>query len=169
MQVDTEPLPRAFDTWYRVVHPRLLTTLVAMTGDLDVAREATDEALARAYEGWARVSVMESAAGWTYRVGCNLVRRSQRRRAVEHRLLRKHLPDSTIAGPAGELWLMVQQLPARQATAVLLRHVGQLTEQEIAAVMGIKRGTVSVTLRNAYARLRVDVGASDSEMETRHA
>jgi hypothetical protein len=31
---------------------------------------------------------------------------------------------------------------------LLLRHVGQLTEHEIADVMGIQRGTVSSTLRS---------------------
>ena len=33
------------------------------------------------------------------------------------------------------------------------RHVGQLTEHEIAEVTGVTRGTVARTLRAAYARL----------------
>ena len=50
-------------------------------------------------------------------------------------------------GPAGELWLMVRELPARQALAVSLRHIGQLTEQEVADVMGVKRGTVYLWIK----------------------
>jgi RNA polymerase sigma-70 factor (ECF subfamily) len=151
-----------FDAWYTAVHPRLLTTVVAMTGDADLGRDATDEALARTYERWRRVSRMESPAGWTYRVACNVVRRRLRRRAIEQRLLRAQPPRATVAGPAGELWLLVAELPRRQATAMLLHHVAQLMEPEIATVMGIKRGTVSVTLRNAYERLRAAVEVDDS-------
>ena len=158
---------RDFDAWYRVLHPRLVTTLVAVLGDVDVACEATDEAFARAYERWTRVSGMESPEGWTYRVAYNVARRRWRRHALEVRLLRSQAPDASMPGPAGELWMLVRELPTRQALAVLLRHVGQLTEQEIAEVMGIKRGTVSATLRAAYERLRIRV-AEDVE-EPNHA
>lgn len=156
-----------FERWYRELHPRLVTTLVAVLGDVEVAREATDEAFARAFERWTRVSRMESIDGWTYRVAYNVAKRHWRRRTMESRLLRARAPDASVPGPAGELWLMVSELPRRQALAVSLRHVGQLTEQEVADVMGVKRGTVSATLRAAYERLRVRVG--DDVEEPNHA
>jgi DNA-directed RNA polymerase specialized sigma24 family protein len=156
-----------FESWYRALHPRLVTTLVAVLGDVDVAREAADEAFARAFERWTRVSGMESMDGWTYRVACNVARRHWRRRALEHRLLRTPVPEASVPGPAGELWLMVRELPVRQALAVSLRHVGQLTEQEVADVMGVKRGTVSATLRAAYERLRLRM--TDDVEEPNHA
>ena len=162
-----EPDRRDFDEWYRALHPRLVTTLVAVVGDVDVAREAADEAFARAFERWQRVSTMESVDGWTYRVAYNVARRHWRRRALERRLLRTRVPEASVPGPAGELWLLVRELPPRQALAVSLRHVGQLTEQEVADVMGIKRGTVSATLRAAYERLRVRV--ADDVEEPNHA
>jgi DNA-directed RNA polymerase specialized sigma24 family protein len=158
---------REFDSWYRALHPRVVTTLVAVLGDVDVARDATDEAFARAFERWTRVSSMESLDGWTYRVAYNVARRHWRRRAFEHRLLRTRVPDTSVPGPAGELWLMVRELPTRQALAVSLRHIGQLTEQEVAEVMGVKRGTVSATLRAAYGRLRVRI--ADGVEESNHA
>jgi RNA polymerase sigma-70 factor (ECF subfamily) len=144
-----------------------VTTLVAVLGDVDVAREATDEAFARALERWTRVSAMESMDGWTYRVAYNVARRHWRRRALEQRLLHTRASETSVPGPAGELWLMVRELPTRQALAVSLRHVGQLTEQEIADVMGVTRGTVSATLRAAYERLRVRV--VDDVEEPNHA
>jgi RNA polymerase sigma factor (sigma-70 family) len=159
---------REFDAWYQELHPRLVTTLIAVLGDVDVAREATDEAFARAYERWTRVSRMESPDGWTYRVAYNVARRRWRRHALEARLLRSQTHDQSVPGPAGELWSLVRALPPRQALAVLLRHVGQLTEHEIADVMGIKRGTVSATLRAAYERLRIEM-ADDVEEERNHA
>lgn len=57
-------------------------------------------------------------------------------------------------GPTGELWQLVRALPARQRTAVVLRHVADLTEPEIGEAMGISRGGVSSTLRAAHSSLR---------------
>jgi DNA-directed RNA polymerase specialized sigma24 family protein len=162
-----EQLRGEFEAWYRALHPRLVTTLVAVLGDVDVARDAADEAFARAFERWSRVSRMESMDGWTYRVAYNFARRHWRRRALERRLLRAKASEASVPGPAGELWLLVSELPRRQALAVSLRHVGQLTEQEVADVMGVKRDTVSATLRAAYERLRVRVG--DDVGEPNHA
>lgn len=158
---------RGFEAWYRQLHPRLVTTLIAVLGDVDVAREAADEAFARAFERWSRVSAMESVDGWVYRVAYNVARRHWRRRSLEHRLLRTRVSDASVPGPAGELWSLVRELPTRQALAVSLRHVGQLTEQEVAEVMGIKRGTVSATLRTAYESLRIRI--ADDVEEPNHA
>lgn len=144
--------PTDFEVWYRREHPRLVTLLAASTGDAALGREAADEALARAFERWPRVSQMDSPVGWTYTVALNIARRGARRRALERRLLRRSRNED-VPGPTGELWLLVAELPTRQRTAVLLRHVGQLTEQEIANIMEVKRGTVSSTLRAAYRRL----------------
>jgi DNA-directed RNA polymerase specialized sigma24 family protein len=157
-----------FEAWYRREHPRLVTLLAAATGDAELARDAADEALARAFQRWERVSRMASPAGWTYSVGLNVARRHARRRAVERRLLGRYR-EEPIPGPTGELWLLVAHLPTRQRTAVLLRHIGQLTEQEIAEVMGVARGTVSSTLRAAYRRLGTETNDSpDHITEARH-
>jgi RNA polymerase sigma-70 factor (ECF subfamily) len=149
-------VPIDFEAWYRHEHPRLVTLLAASTGDASLASEAADEAVARAFERWERVSRMASPSGWTYRVALNVVRRRARRAAFEQRILRRIRTDD-VPGPTGELWLIVADLPPRQRTAVLLRHVGQLTEAEIADVMGVARGTVSSTLRSAYRRLGTEI------------
>jgi RNA polymerase sigma factor (sigma-70 family) len=52
-----------------------------------------------------------------------------------------------------EVWLVVAALPLRQRTAVALRHIGDLTESEIARAMGITRSTVSSTLSDAHRTL----------------
>ena len=97
---------------------------------------------------------MASPAGWTYRVAINVGRRQFRRQRLEQKLLRRHPPLAHVDGPTGELWHVVAELSPRQRLAVVLRHVGQLREPEIAEVMGISRGGVSSTLRAAYGRLR---------------
>jgi RNA polymerase sigma-70 factor (ECF subfamily) len=152
--------PGDFVAWYRREHPRLVTLLTVVTGDAELGCEAVDEALARTFERWERVSQMDSPAAFTYQVALNVARRRARRRDLERRLWARRSPQH-VPGPTGELWLVVADLAPRQRTAVMLRHVGQLTEQEIAEVMGVARGTVSATLRSAYQRL----GATISDHE----
>jgi RNA polymerase sigma-70 factor (ECF subfamily) len=152
-----------FDGWYRMFHPRLVTVLVAVVGDADVATDAADEALVRALENWPEVAAMSSRDGWTYRVGLNVARRRLRRRAIEQRLLRRSTAPGPIPGPTGEIWELVGRLGARQREAVVLRHVGALTEPEIAQVMGIARGTVNATLRAAHRRLRTALAEASTE------
>lgn len=153
-----------FEGWYRSTHPRVVSVVVGVTGDGDVAREAADEAFARALERWDRVALMDSPAGWVYTTALNVARRRLRRRAMERRVLGS-APDP-LPGPAGELWHLVAALPVRRRTAVVLRHVGQLTEPEIARVMDVSRGTVSATLRQAYAVLRSEI-ATEPENDSR--
>jgi RNA polymerase sigma-70 factor (ECF subfamily) len=70
----------------------VLRSLILVTGNRDVAVEATCEAFARALERWPRVSVMESPAGWTYRVALNVARRTLRRARMEALLFQREPP-----------------------------------------------------------------------------
>jgi DNA-directed RNA polymerase specialized sigma24 family protein len=147
--------PAEFEPWYRREYPRVLATLVLAVGDGDLGREAADEAFARALARWPSVSRMESPAGWTYRVALNLVRRSVRRKAAERRLLHLGRPrELSVPAPAVELWHVVRELPRRQREVVVLRHLLDLREREIAEVLGIRRSTVSQSLAAAHRTLR---------------
>ena len=144
-----------FVDWYRAEHARLVSVLALATGDGDVAREATDEAFARALERWSRVGHMESPSGWTYRVALNDARHRLRRRTVERALPVHRVATHTveIQPTDHELWAAVSGLPQRQRTAVALRYVADLGEREIAEVMRVSPGTVAATLNTARKRL----------------
>jgi RNA polymerase sigma factor (sigma-70 family) len=142
-----------FDRWYRAEHPRVLGLLTVVAGDADVAREVTAEAFVRALERWDRVAAMESPAGWTYRVGVNLLRRRMRRATFERRLAPEVPAPAPSPAIEPELWAAVRGLPVRQRTAVALRYVCDLSQADIAAVMGVAPGTVSATLTAARRRL----------------
>ena len=149
---------RDFEAWYREVHPRLVATLAIATGDLDLTRDAVDEACSRAVSAWSRVSAMSSPDGWAYRVALNVARRRLRRRQLEQRLLGRIRPRSETAppelpGPTGELRAALARLTERQRLVVGLRYVADLPEAEIARSLGISRSTVSSTLADARARL----------------
>jgi RNA polymerase sigma-70 factor (ECF subfamily) len=143
----------SFDSWYAREHPRLVATLLLTTGDIELATDSVDEAFTRALEKWNRVSAMESPTGWAFQVAINHARRTARRRAFEHRLLFKRAKEVSVPAPAGEIWQVVSALPPRQREVVVLRHIGDLREAEIAQVLGISRSTVSSTLSEAHHRL----------------
>jgi len=131
----------------------MVATMLLLTGDLALASDCTDEAFARALQHWRKVSAMQSPAGWVFQVARNCSRRSLWRASLERRfLLRASRPDE-VPAPAGELWAVVAGLPRRQREVVVLRHVADLREADIAEVIGVSRSTVSTTLRNAYHRL----------------
>lgn len=142
-----------FEAWYHAEHPKVLAALVLVSGDPALAREATDEAFARALARWSRVQLMDSPGGWLYTVALNLVRRQAGRAATEQRALERVLPPDVVTDATGELWSLVQKLPVRQRAAVVLRYLLDMKEREVADVMRVSPGTVASTLAAARARL----------------
>ncbi len=155
-----------FEAWYRREHPRVVNSLYLVSGSVEVAREATDEAFTRAAARWSRVGAMESPGGWVFTVALNALRRELRRQARERqahtRTVARVGHDVELPNPA--VWAAVSGLPDRQRLAVVLRYVGDLTEPEIAAVMGITRGTVASNLARARETLAAAL-TTDAEAE----
>lgn len=145
-----------FDDWYEREHPRVLAACRALGGDVDAAAEATSEAFVRAAQRWASVRTMAAPGGWVQVVALNQLRRSLHRRQVERRILPRR--GEGVEGPPPpdvDLWRAVAALPERQQRCVVLRYVHDLPEAEIAALLGIARGTVASTLSAAREGLRV--------------
>lgn len=154
-----------FDAWYRSEHPKVLAALVVVSGSAEVAREATDEAFARALARWPRVQQMDSPGGWLYTVALNLVRRHAHRSAAERRATASSPLPAAVSDGAAELWSVVQSLPPRQRAAVVLRYLLDMKEREIAEVMKVSPGTVASTL--AAARRSLAAWLKDERVEER--
>lgn len=162
MGVDVED----FDRWYLREHPVLLSALTVVAGDPDVAREATDEAFARAFERWTRVVAMASPAGWVYRTALNVLRRRARRQSLERRLLGRVPPE--VESPLGwsvEVLDAVRALPERERVAIALRYVADLSTVQIAEIMRIAPGTVGSTLHAGRRRLAMTLGDEPGYVE----
>jgi RNA polymerase sigma-70 factor (ECF subfamily) len=144
-----------FDDWYRREHPRVANGLYLISGSLDSAREATDEAFCRAAASWSRVRRMDSPTGWTFKVGLNLLRREARRSRRERSAIGRIAPEAPLVVeiPDADVWSAVQGLPDRQRRTVVLRYVGDLPEAEIARILGVARGTVASNLARALDTL----------------
>ncbi len=143
-----------FTTLYETERDGMARSLLVIGGDAEAARDAVAEAFSRAYERWPRIAAMDSPSGWVYRVALNELRRRMRRRAHESRLLRRERPHPIPPADIDpDLWDAVAALPVRQREAIVLRYVGDLTERDVASVLGISEGGVSAALVAARRRL----------------
>lgn len=150
-----------FEAWYRREYPRVLAACTALAGGwADAGRESTDEAFTRAIERWPTVREMAAPGGWVQVVALNHLRRHLRRRHSEQRAVFRCVSDPVVAPEAPDvgMWTAVAALPARQQACVVLRYVHDLPEADIAAALGVARGTVSATLHLALGRLRDELG-----------
>ena len=154
-----------FPAWYEAERDRVLRSLLVVSGDADLARDAVAEAFVRAWERWDRVSAMRSPTGWVYRVALHDLRRRGRRRRAEAvlalRAARRSPGPATVPPPAvdPQLWEAVAALPRRQREAVAFRYVADLPEREVAEAMGVSEGTASATLAAARRALGARLAA----------
>jgi RNA polymerase sigma-70 factor (ECF subfamily) len=162
----SRPLVGSFEDWYRSEYRSIVHSLVLITGNADVAVDAASEACARALERWESVSAMMSPSGWAYTVGLNVAKRTLRRKRVEALLLGRSTGPPPVHDEASELWDAVRRLPRRQRVAIVLHYVADLSQKDVASVMGVTEGTVAATLHTARKRL---AGSLVQNTETKEA
>jgi RNA polymerase sigma-70 factor (sigma-E family) len=135
-----------------------------LTGDWDQAEELAQEAMARTFAAWSRIRGYDRPAAYARKVLINRHRSLLRRAVVEarHALTSRpqqwHEPD--VGGDDLVLWQALQQLPARQRTAIVLRYYLDLPEAEVARLLGVPVGTVKSLVHRGLARLRDRLGAA---------
>ncbi|MEE9177374.1 MAG: RNA polymerase sigma factor [Acidimicrobiia bacterium] len=147
---EPEVIADTFSAFVEQAGPRLKHALVAALGP-EVGREAAAEALAYGWEHWARVSGMDNAAGYLYRVGRNLGKRMVRTGRIT-----LGFPEVSTEMPWVEPGLpaALAHLSRRQRTAVVLVHGAGWSLAETAELMGVSRGAVHKHVERALGRLR---------------
>jgi RNA polymerase sigma-70 factor (ECF subfamily) len=160
----------AFDTFYRSEKPRVVAVVSSLTGDRAAAEDIVQEAFATAMRRWATVSAYERPGDWVKRVAVNRAISRFRRRQSETRALTRLVgrdgDDDSIAGPLGAseawdddpLWAAVRKLPRRQAQAVVLVYVDDLSLERVAEILECSVGSVKTHLHRARQRLAAELG-----------
>ena len=143
----------SFAEFYLVHHARIAGALALNFGDAELGREATDEAMTRAYRDWGTVSGHANPAGWVYRVGLNWGRSWFRRAArrlpwIESQVT--ELPDT--ADPALRAALL--DLDPKYRAVVVCRYFLDWSTNQTAAALEIPTGTVKSRLHQALNELR---------------
>ena len=153
-----------YDEFYAALWPRLVRTAYAVSGDLGVAEDAVQTALAKAYRSWRRISKLESPEAYVRRMAVNEVLSNRRTAHVRREVVRAELPDAPgTARDDGalahdEMWRAVSSLPPRQRAVLVLRYYEDLSEQQIADTLGCRPGTVKSQASAALASLRMRLG-----------
>jgi len=146
-------------------HRRLVGLLVVVVGDVPVAEELAQEALARLCANWSSVRRMDNPRAWLRRVALNLATSRFRRRQAEWRANRRHgVVDVHVpADPATAVAVRdaVRRLPPRQRTVIALRYFAGLDVAETAREMRCAEGTVKSLTNRAVVQLRAHL--SDTE------
>lgn len=144
------------DFWAREREP-IRIALGMSLGDAHLAADAVDEAMARAFARWRRISRYEDPAGWVFHVAMNWARSALRKRRLRPTLdgadLERFGQTREDAPPDGELWSMVAALPLPQRTVVVLRFSLDWPLDRIAVATGVPTGTVKSRLHRALATL----------------
>jgi RNA polymerase sigma-70 factor (sigma-E family) len=161
-----------FAAYMQARQPALLRTAFLLTGDAHTAEDVVATALAKLYLAWDRVRDRESVDGYVRRIIANettsLWRRPWRRREVAAEVLpERGRADAYDDGRTEALWRAVSSLPTRQRAVVVLRYYEELSEAEIAHVLGISPGTVKSQASRALATLRTNNPDLASGLEER--
>lgn len=148
---------REFDSFYRVCWKEVYRPLAVTLSDPDLAREAVDEAMIRAYRHWRKVQRYHNQEGWVYRVAFNWAVSQLRKTSREvHEARIPEIPGSDTA-PEVDLYQALAGLDLKHRSVVVLRYLLDLSEVEIAERLGIPRGTVKSRLSRAMAKLRKEL------------
>lgn len=144
----------SFEQFYAEHRTPVARALALTLRDRELATEATDEAMARAYQRWDRVRTFDNPAGWVYRVGLNWSRsilRRIKRPAPIWVAAPGTAPAPVVQDPAIERAL--EALSVDQRAVVVCRLFLGHSEARTAELLGIRPGTVKSRLHRALDRL----------------
>jgi len=144
---------------------RVYNIALRITNDADAAADCAQETFIRAYRALHQYDPSLPLGPWLYRIATNAslnhVQRWHAHESPVEELPERPEPDES--GPEltairteelSEVLAAMRELPPHYRAALTLRHLQQLSYQEVADALGIPLGTVKTHLHRAKRRLR---------------
>ena len=164
---------RRFDDFYVFEYPKLVGAVRLITGDAETARDAVDEACARAWERLERGESIDVLGAWVRVVAVNVARGGIRRHGSERRALerlatmakRTSQDATTGAGDAIDIHRVLAQLPRRHREVIVLYYFLDQPVDAIAVELGIPTGTVKAALHRARSALAAQLDTRPTRPE----
>jgi RNA polymerase sigma-70 factor (sigma-E family) len=153
-----------FGEFVRQALPGLLRYGHMLTGNQHDAADLVQTVLERIGARW-HVIVRRSGDPVAYTRKAMVNTHVSRWRRARRESLLADMPDAP-AEPVDDpfdnepLWAALRGLPSRQRAVMVMRYYEEKSEAEIAAVLGVSRGTVKSQASKAMATLRGRLGAS---------
>lgn len=142
-----------------------------LVGDAAGADDLLQASLEKLYLAWDKVASEEARVGYARRIMAR-TQASWWRRAVARERPAAELPEPrpTAQSPQplravedrDEIWRLLATVPPRTRAVLVLRYYEDLTEADIAAVLGCSIGSVKSQLSRGLARLRLEHAPPDS-------
>jgi RNA polymerase sigma-70 factor (sigma-E family) len=160
-QLTYRPDDPAFRDYVAARGRALLHTAYLLTGNRADAEDLVQSALAKTYLAWDRIEDRAALDGYVRRAMVNTHISWWRRRRLDE-FPTDEIPDQAVADHSVSSDLQetlrraVDRLPQRMRAAVMLRFYDDMTEAEVAEVLGVSLGTVKSTVSRAVAKLRID-------------
>ena len=135
-----------------------MAVVYAICGNRWAAEDLAHDAFVATFRQWDRVRHYDRPGAFVRRVALNLAHSRMRRlgaeaRAVARYAARQPLHVEAVDPADGRFWAEVRSLPRRQREVVVLRYVDQLSDAEIAEVLGCSESTVRVHAHRATTAL----------------
>jgi len=157
---------RAFGVLVTRYERRLIRVILRFVTDLDQAEDLAQETFLRAYERLDQFDPARRFSPWLFRIGVNLAMDHHRRR--RHRIWgilfsewsREHVLDPAVqdVSPQRDLQLevrrVVDQLPEKYRTVLVLRDLENFSSSEIAAILNRREATIRWRLAEARIRFQ---------------
>jgi RNA polymerase sigma-70 factor (sigma-E family) len=143
--------------------PEALRLAYLLTGDRELSEDLAQEAFVRVARRLTGLRKADSFHWYLRRTVLNLANSHLRRRRVERAHMRTLVNSATASVPGTSTPDLetkqavrdaIAQLSARQRAVVVLRYYEDLTDQQIASVLGCPVGSVKSSLHRAAATLR---------------
>lgn len=148
-----ELVDRYWDGSYRIAF--------AILGDPHLAEDVTQESMVSMLDSLGRFDARRAFRPWLHRIVANRALDWARARSRREELSRLVAPPIADAGSDPRLVEALGELPADQRAVVVLRHVAGYGTNEIARMLGVRRGTVGSRLRRGLDQMRSELEAGD--------
>ena len=161
----------AWETLVRTYQGIAFRTAYVLAGNAADAEEAAQDGFVKAHRALGRFRRGAALKPWLLRIVANEAR-NRRRSAVRRerltlRAAAQDRPGDAVPSPEAallaresheQLLAAVERLSEEHRDAVACRYFLELSEEETAAALGVRPGTVKSRLSRALARLREDLG-----------
>lgn len=162
-QTSYVPVVRAiepFEAFYAREFRSVVGLAYALSGSGSNAEDLAQEAFVAAHKKWDEIGAYDKPEAWVRRVVSNLSVSRFRRRASELKALsrlagfrRDHASIGELPSEAEHFWAQVRRLPKRQAQAVALHYLEDMSINDIAVVLECAPNTVKVHLHKGRQTL----------------
>ena len=152
---------RAVTTLYSTHYRSLVRLAALLVRDVATAEEVVQDSFVAMHGGWRRLRDSDKALSYLRQSVVNRSRSVLRQRMAVERAIPEP-PPGTPAAEHGAIVLLersavvaaLRSLPPRQREALVLRYYGDMSESQVASVMGISRGAVKSHTGRAMSTLR---------------